>query len=97
MQPTQNDPALQEDVQVSSDRLLDPDQQQKRLDFIRNRVNSIAKVPHKKELEEELLQCHEKGTEVNAPTAELYREQRHTDLTELVVILQTTQYEICGE
>ena len=68
--------AIQADFRASGDRLLDPDQQQKRLDLIRNLVDSILQTPQRKELEEELLQYQEKGTEVKARTAELYSEQK---------------------
>ena len=52
--------AIQEGFRSSDDRLLASDKKQKRLDLILNCVNSILQALHKKELEEELLQCHRK-------------------------------------
>ena len=46
----------------------------KRLNPSSNCVTFILQPPRKKELEEELLQCQEKGTDVNARTAELNKE-----------------------
>ena len=77
------------------ERLLHPDQKPKTLDLIRNFVDSILQAPNRKELEENLLQCQSKDTEVNERTAELYSKQRNTDITELVVIHETTQCETC--
>ena len=66
-------PAMQADFRASGDRLLDMDQKHKSLDLIRkNGVNFILQVPHRKELEEEPLECQEKGAEVNTRTAKLY-------------------------
>ena len=53
-------PALQEDFGASGGQLLDPDQKPERLDRIRNRVDAILQAPHRKELEEDLLQCQRK-------------------------------------
>ena len=60
--------------------------------LIRNCVNFIFQAPHRKELESELLHFQEKGTEVDA-LAEL---QGNTDLTELIVINEMIQGEVCG-
>ena len=89
--------AIQADFRASGDWLLDPDQQQKRLDLIRNLVNSILQTPHRKELEEELLQYQEKGTEVKARTAELHSEQKNTDLSEIRVIDEMILCNVCEE
>ena len=81
------------DVRASGGRLLDPDQTPKRLGLISNCVNCIVQAPHTKELEEYLLQCQRKDAEVNERTADLYSKQGHTDITELAVIDETTQWE----
>ena len=81
--------AIQADFRASGDRLLDSDQTQKRHNHTRNCVNSILQAPHRQKHEEELLECQEKDTQVNKRTAELYSEQRDTDITELVVIDET--------
>ena len=54
-----------------------------------NLVNSMFEALHIKEVEEELLQHQEQGTEVDARTAELHSKQGNTDITELVVIDET--------
>ena len=56
--------------------------------------DSILHLLPREELEEELLQDHEKGIEVNARTAELYSKQGNTDITE---IDETTQCGNCKE
>ena len=71
-------PAIRADLRASGKRLLYPSQQQKRLNLIRNCLNSILQALRRKELE--------KGTEVDARTAELYSEHGNTDITELAVI-----------
>ena len=78
-------PAIQADFRASGDRLLDPDQQQKRLDLIRNCVNSILQLPHRKMFEEILRQYQEKygGGLTHSGVV-------HTDITELVVIVEKT-------
>ena len=63
----------------------------------RNCVNSIFQGPHRKEFEKQLLQFQEKGTEVDARTAEVYSEQGSTDISEHEVIDETTQCEKCKE
>ena len=61
---------MQAEFRASGDRLLDLDQKHKSLDLIRkNWVNFILQAPHRKELEEEPLECQEKGAEVNTRTA----------------------------
>ena len=55
------------------------------------------KSPHRKELEEELRKYQVKGTEVDERAADLYSKQGLTDITELVVIDETTQCEKCKE
>ena len=67
-------------------RLLDQGQQQKRLNLIRNCVSSILQAPHTQEMDKIICQYQDKGTEVNARTAELYSKQGNIDITELVVI-----------
>ena len=78
--------SIQADFRALGDRLLDPDQQQKRL-----------KAPRTQELEKTLLEYQEKGTEVNACTAELYSSQGHIDLTVLMVIDEITLCKVCKE
>ena len=51
--------------------------------------------PHTKEPEKKLLQYHEKCTEVHARTAELYSEQRNSDLMELMVTDEMTECKVC--
>ena len=46
-----------------------------------------------KELEDDLLQCPRKDTDVNERTAELYSKQGNKDVTELAVFDETTQCE----
>ena len=83
-------PPIQADVRASGGRSLDSDQQQKRLNFIRNCANSIFASPSQKELETTFLQYQEKGAEVDAHTAELYSKQGNTYINELVID-ETTQ------
>ena len=64
-------PALQEDFWASGDRLLDTDQKQRRPDLFRNCVDSILQAPNEDELEKELLQYQQQGTETGQRTAEL--------------------------
>ena len=68
--------------------MLDPEQQQKRLLTC---GNSILQGTHRKELEEELVQCQGQSTEVNARTAELYSEQGNSHVTEHMVIDEIIQ------
>ena len=86
--------ARQEDVRASVDRLLDPYQKTERFHIVRKCVSSILQAPHRKGLEEDVLQCQRKATEANERTAELYSEQGNTAAAELVVNDETTQCEI---
>ena len=62
------------------------------------RKKRIIVVSHlEKELEKTPLQSKEKGTEVDARAAELYSKPGNTDITELVVIDETTPCEECQE
>ena len=88
-------PAIQADVRALGDRLLDQDQQQKRFDLIRSCVNFLMQSPTKDEVTKEPLQHLEKGTDVDERTAELYSKQGIADVTELMVIDETTQCEVC--
>ena len=47
--------AIKAGLRASGDQSLEPDQQHKKLNLIRNCVNSIFKALHGKELEEEIL------------------------------------------
>ena len=51
--------------------------------------------PNNGGLTREMLRSQEKGTEVDKRTAALYSEQGNLDITELVVIDETTQCEKC--
>ena len=73
-------PTIQADFRASGDRLFDSGQQQKRLNHIRNCVHFISQAPHRKKHEKEPLQYPEKGTEVDARAAALYRTQGDTDI-----------------
>ena len=44
-----------------------------------------------------MLEYQEKGTEVNTRTAALYSKQGSTDLTELMVVDEMTQCQVCRE
>ena len=57
---TPNDPPIQADFCASGDRLLDQDQQQKRLDLIRNCVNFVLQSSTKDDRRKRLLQHQEK-------------------------------------
>ena len=86
-------PAIQAD-RASGDRLLDQDQQQKRLDIIESFVNFFMQSPNKDELTKELLQYQQEGTEVDERTAELYSTFGNTDI---MIIDEMTQFEACKE
>ena len=94
---TLNDPAIQADVRASGTRLLDKDQEQKWLDLIRSCVSFIFQSPTKHELTKEPFQCQEKGEEVDERTEERHREQGHTGITEVGVVDEVTQCEVCDE
>ena len=87
--------SLQEDFPASGDRLLDPDQKQKKLDLIRHCVDSILHALHRKELEAEQYQCQRKFLEVNESTAGLYSKQGNTDFSEHMVVDEMIQFEVC--
>ena len=84
----------QADFCASGDRLLDRDQQQKRLDLPKNCVSSILQAPQREELDEQLFQNQDKRTKVDARTAEKNSKQGNIDTTELAVIDETTQCEV---
>ena len=75
---TLNDPAIQANVRASGDRLVDKDQQQKRLDLIRNCVTSILQAPSQK-----------RGKWTHAQRSCTVT-QGHTDITKLIVADDTT-------
>ena len=58
-------------------------------------VDSTLKALHRKEVEKEPFLCQGTGTEVDARTAELYSREGNTDITELMVIDETTQCDEC--
>ena len=93
---TPNDPTIQADFRALGDRLLDQDQQQKRVDLIRICVNIALHSPND-EPTTGGIQHQAKGTEVGRRTADLYRKQGNTDITELVVINEMSQCEACKE
>ena len=66
----------------------------RRLDFIRTCIRFNVQSPNKDELTKELLQYQEAGTEV---TAELCSKQGNTHITEVVVIDEMAQCEVCEE
>ena len=63
--------------------------------IIAGTVDFNLQAPHRKELEEDLLQCQRKDTEVNERIVEMYSELVNTDITELVVIDESSQCETC--
>ena len=58
-------------------------------------VDCILQSPNRDELTKELVQYQEIDTEVHKRTAELYSEQGHTDITEIMIIDETTQCKNC--
>ena len=74
-----HDPAIQADFRASGDRLLDQDQQQKRLDFIRVCVSFVLQYNLQKQMgsQKNCFSIKTKGTEVDERAAEVYSEQGH--------------------
>ena len=62
---TPNTPSIQADFRASVDRMLDQDQQQKRLDLTGSCVHSMLQFPHTDQLTKELLQYKQQGTEID--------------------------------
>ena len=83
--------AIEEDVRASGERLLDPDQKQKRPDLLRNCFNSISQAPHRKELEKK------NNLSIKRKVRKWMHTQRSCTDTALTVINEVSQCEKCTD